>query len=310
MANVAIAKIIDVMKSENAVPAQAVDAEARTAIIAGNGLLPMVVAEALAAKGNPPFVLCLKGEADEALHKYDHAVVSILEFTRLIRALKQSGAKNVVLAGGVRKRPNLSDIRLDFTTLRALPRVFRALGQGDDALLRAFIGLLETYGFHMVGAHQIVPDILAPAPSILTNTKPDKKERHNIVLASQAAALLGTLDVGQGAVAVGGRVVALEGVEGTDNMLKRVRQMRDEGRIPRQGGVLVKCAKPTQDERADLPAIGIDTVTNIAAAGLAGIAIEAGRTVMLSYHDTVQAADAQGLFIVTFDSPSSASTDV
>lgn len=302
MADTATAKIIHDMKMKSDVPAQAVDAEARTAIIAGNGLLPLVVAEALAKKGNPPFVLCLKGEADESLYKYDHAIVSILEFTRLIRVLKQSGAKNVVLAGGVRKRPNLSDIRLDLTTLRALPRVFRALGQGDDALLRAFIGLLESYGFHMLGAHQIVPDILAPAPCVLTSTKPDKKERHNIELASEAAALLGTLDVGQGAVAVGGRVVALEGVEGTDNMLKRVRQMRDEGRIPRHGGVLVKCAKPEQDERADLPAIGIDTVTNIAAAGLAGIAIEAGRTVMLSYHDTVQAADAQGLFIVTFAS--------
>ena len=303
MANTAMLKTThDMMKS--AVPAQAPDAEARTAIIAGNGLLPQVVAEALEKKGNPPFILCLKGEADESLKRYEHVTVSVVEFTRLITALKQSGAKNVILAGGVRQRPHLSDIRLDLTTLRALPRVFRALGKGDDALLRAFIGLLESYGFRMVGAHQIVPDILAPAASVLTTTKPDKKEQHNIELAREAARLLGTLDVGQGAVAVGGRVVALEGAEGTDNMIERVRQMRDEGRIPRQGGVLVKCAKPSQDERADLPTIGIDTVANIAAAGLSGIAIEAGRTVMLSYKDTVQAADAEGLFIVTFDSPS------
>lgn len=289
------------MANKKTVLAQSIDAKARTAIIAGNGLLPLVVAEALEKQGNPPFILCLKGEADERLKRYDNTTFSIVEFSSLIRALKQSGAKNVVLAGGVTKRPNLSDIKLDLTTLRALPRVFRALGQGDDALLRAFLGLLESYGFHMIGAHQIVPDILAPAASILTNTKPDKKELHNIELARQAASMLGALDIGQGAVAVGGRVVALEGVEGTDNMLIRVRQLRHEGRIPKHGGVLVKCAKPSQDERADLPTIGIDTVTNIKAAGLAGIAIEAGRTVMLSYQDTVDTADAQGLFIATFE---------
>ncbi len=299
MANTASSKIIpDMSKSD--VPVQNVDAAARTAIIAGNGLLPQVVAEALEKKGNPPFVVCLKGEADDSLRRFDNETISVVEFTRLIKVLKQSGAKNVILAGGVRQRPHLSDIRLDWTTIRALPRIFRALGKGDDALLRAFIGLLESYGFHMVGAHQIVPDILAPAASVLTSRIPDKKEQRNIDLAREAAVMLGKLDVGQGAIAVGGRVVALEGVEGTDNMIERIKQMRAEGRIPRQGGVLVKCAKPIQDERADLPTIGIDTVSNIAAAGLAGIAIEAGRTVMLSYHDTVQAANAQNLFIVTF----------
>lgn len=287
---------------KSVVPVQGVNPDARTAIIAGNGLLPQVVAEALEKKGNPPFIICLKGEADESLTRYEHDIVSVVEFTRLIKTLRQAGVKNVILAGGLRQRPNLSDIRLDLTTLCALPRVFRALGKGDDALLRAFIGLLESYGFNMVGAHQIVPDILAPATSVLTTVKPDKKEQHNIELAREAAVMLGKLDVGQGAIAVGGRVVALEGVEGTDNMIERIRQMRQEGRIPRQGGVLVKCAKPAQDERADLPTIGIDTVTNIAGAGLAGIAIEGGRTIMLSYHDTVQAANAQGLFIVTFDS--------
>ncbi len=299
MANTASSKIIpDMSKSD--VPVQNVDAAARTAIIAGNGLLPQVVAEALEKKGNPPFVVCLKGEADDSLRRFDNETISVVEFTRLIKVLKQSGAKNVILAGGVRQRPHLSDIRLDWTTIRALPRIFRALGKGDDALLRAFIGLLESYGFHMVGAHQIVPDILAPAASVLTTRVPDKKEQRNIDLAREAAVMLGKLDVGQGAIAVGGRVVALEGVEGTDNMIERIKQMRAEGRIPRQGGVLVKCAKPIQDERADLPTIGIDTVSNIAAAGLSGIAIEAGRTVMLSYHDTVQAANAQNLFIVTF----------
>lgn len=292
----------------DAVPALTGNARARTAIIAGNGLLPLNVAQALEKSGNSPFIVCLKGEADPALERYDHEIVSVLEFTRLIRALKSSGAENVILAGGVRVRPNLSDLRLDLPTIKALPRMFRALGRGDDALLRAFISLLESYGFRMVGAHQIVPDVLAPAPGVLTLIKPDKTELLNIELGKKAALMLGELDVGQGAVAVGGRVVALEGVEGTDNMLLRIAQMRTEGRIPRKGGVLVKCAKPIQDERADLPTIGIDTVTNALDAGLVGIAIEAGRTVMLSSEETVKAANEHDMFIVTFSIPDSATT--
>ncbi len=99
------------------------------------------------------------------------------------------------------------------------------------------------------------------------------------------------MDVGQGAIAAGGRVVALEGAEGTDQMIERVYALRQAGRIPKRGGVLVKMAKPRQDERADLPAIGVSTVENAARAGLSGIAIEAGRTFILGLGETMAAAN-------------------
>jgi DUF1009 family protein len=115
----------------------------------------------------------------------------------------------------------------------------------------------------------------------------------------EAALRLGELDVGQGAIAAGGRVVALEGAEGTDQMIERVYALRQAGRIPKRGGVLVKMAKPRQDERADLPAIGVSTVENAARAGLSGIAIEAGRTFILGLGETMAAANEKGLFIET-----------
>ncbi|WP_312409439.1 UDP-2,3-diacylglucosamine diphosphatase LpxI domain-containing protein, partial [Shinella sp.] len=103
---------------------------------------------------------------------------------------------------------------------------------------------------------------------------------------------------GQGAVAVGGRVVALEGAEGTDGMLERVAALRVAGRISqRRKGVLVKLCKPGQDMRADLPAIGVETLSRARAAGLAGIAVEAGRSLVLERDAIIAEADANGLFV-------------
>ncbi len=274
--------------------------DGRVAIIAGNGLLPIKVAEALKAAGQAPFLVPLRDEADRMLYDYEHQEISIVEFAKLVRSMKAAGVSRVVLAGGVRSRPHVSDLRFDWPTLRAVPYVLRALGQGDDALLRAFIGLLESFGFKVAGAHEVVPDLLAPPPSrILTRALSDDREKRNIRLAMEAALRLGELDVGQGAIAVGGRVVALEGAEGTDLMIERVRELREAGRIPKRGGVLVKMAKPRQDERADLPAIGVSTVENAKRAGLAGIALEAGRTFILGFGETMKSADTNGIFIET-----------
>lgn len=275
-------------------------ARSRTAIIAGNGLLPIRVAAALKADGSPPFVLPLRGEADPSLYEYEHQEISVMDFGLLIRAMRKAGVSQVVLAGGVLNRPHLSDLKCNWPTLRAVPYVLGALGKGDDALLRAFMRLLERFGFEMVGAHEVVPDLLSPVPArCLTRLQPDARARNDIALAMEAALKLGNLDVGQGAVAAGGRVVALEGAEGTDLMLERVHELRQSGRISKRGGVLVKMAKPGQDERADLPAIGPLTIENAARAGLSGLALEAGRTFILGFGETIAAANEKGLFIET-----------
>ena len=272
----------------------------RTAIIAGNGVLPLAVANAIEEMGEKPFLIPLKGEADPELYAYDHCEISVVQLARLIKALKKANITNVILAGGVKSRPNLKDLRPDWTTLSALPKLFRALGQGDDALLKAFISVVEKYGFHVVGAHEVVPQLLAPKEFNLTKKRADEKNWRDIMLAAEAAAILGKLDIGQGAVAVKGRVVAVEGAEGTDNMLRRVTEMRNEKRIPLTGGVLVKRAKEQQDERADLPTIGPETIIHAKQCHLDGVAVEAERTFIVSLKETVEQADKCSLFIETF----------
>lgn len=274
----------------------------RTAIIAGNGSLPVVVAESLRKQGGNPLIVAIKGEAESELYSGDHAEISIVELGGLMKILKAENITNVVLAGGIRHRPEFSAaLKLGNGNFVALYRFMRAFRLGDDGLLRAVVSTIEAYGFRVLGAHEIVPDILAPAPGTITRKKADKESIENMQAARKAATMIGSLDIGQAAIAIGRRVVALEGVEGTDAMLQRVADLRKAKRINRKGGVLVKCAKPQQEVRADLPAIGLSTVENAVQAGLSGIAVEAGRTLILGYGETVAAANAAGLFIETFE---------
>ncbi|WP_208541014.1 LpxI family protein [Bartonella capreoli] len=273
----------------------------RVAIIAGNGILPVAVARALEERGQKPFLVLLCDEADTALYNYEHCELSIGELARLFKILKKAMICNVILAGGVKKRPTLLQLRPDWTTLLALPKLFKALGSGDDSLLKACIRVIEAHGFQVIGAHEVLPDLLAPIEFNLTSRRATQKENVDIQLAAKATRFLGQLDVGQAAVAINGRVVALEGAEGTDSMLRRVHEMRERKQIPLKGGVLVKSAKPQQDHRVDLPSIGPTTVINVAKSGLAGIAVEANRSLILSLRETIEEANKHSLFIETFE---------
>lgn len=271
----------------------------RLAIIAGSGKLPLFLAEAAREAGENPFVLRLKNEADDIWQGFDNTVVGVGDMAGLSALFRQHHIRRVVMSGAVKRRPAFGEIRANFKSLLKLPMALKTLlAGGDDAVLRMVISLIEAQGCQVLGAHEILPGLLATTGPLGAVT-PDTESLKDIEKAADAAEMLGRLDVGQGAIAVGGRIVALEGVEGTDAMLARVRDLRDEGRISRRReGVLVKLCKPQQDLRADLPTIGVSTVQNAKAAGLAGIAVEAGRALVVEREAVIAAADAAGLFVV------------
>ena len=274
------------------------DMRDRLAIIAGGGMLPRYVADAARARGEDPYILALRDECGEDWSGYDHETVSIGSYSDIAAAFRRHGVGRAVLSGWVRRRPEWRDIRAPLKVLLAIPSVVRTLLQGgDDTVLKMVIRLIEAEGVRVVGAHEIVPDLLG-SEGPLGRLAPDAAAEADIAAAAAAALALGRLDAGQGAVAVGGRVVALEGAEGTDGMLERVAQLRAAGRISqRRKGVLVKLCKPGQDLRADLPSIGVETLRRAKAAGLAGIAVEAGRSLVLERATIVAEADAEGLFV-------------
>ncbi len=276
--------------------------QGRLAIIAGEGRLPHDVALAARCAGENPFVVALSGEANQDWQDFDHVSIGIGDAAALSRALRENGVARVIMSGAVKRRPEWRDIRPTFRIMWQLPSVLRILlGKGDDVVLRMVIDLIESMGHTVISAQDVVPDLLA-VTGPLTHTRPSKVDWTDIEAGRTAALALGRLDVGQGAVAVGGRVIALEGAEGTDQMLHRVAGLRSAGRISaRRRGVLVKFCKPQQDERADLPSIGLSTVENAARAGLAGIAVEAGRSLVLDRREMVARADELGLFVVGID---------
>jgi DUF1009 family protein len=277
-------------------------AAGRLAIIAGGGLLPSYVAEAARAAGENPVIVALKDESDRRWDGYDHAVIAIGDFAALEGLLNRYGIGRVVMSGSVRRRPEWREVRPTLRTLMKMPAAIRTLlSGGDDTVLQMVIRLIEGNGRRVVGAHEIAPDLLA-AVGPLGTAIPGEEDRRDINRAAEAAEMLGRLDVGQGAVAIGGRIVALEGPEGTDEMLERVAGLRAAGRIsPRRRGALVKLCKPQQDIRADLPAIGVSTVLNAKKAGLAGVAVEAGRSLVLDRAAVLKAADEAGLFVCGID---------
>lgn len=265
--------------------------------------MPVAVAESLSSAGQEPFVVIVadESEKDSGLDRFDHAILSLEEIGHLVPVLKKNRVTHAVLAGGISRRPSLWALRPTWSLARVLPEALTALSRGDDALLRILIRYLEAGGVKVVGAHEVVPDLLA-ASGPLTRCKPERGDAADLRAAFEAARAIGALDIGQAAVSIGGRVIALEGVEGTDGLLHRVASLRGHGRMAgKTRGVLVKCAKPRQEMRADLPAIGPATVEGASAAGLVGIGIEAGRSFVLDAAGVFARADALGVFIIGLD---------
>ena len=269
------------------------------AIIAGNGLLPFSVARAARDGGYDPFIVQLSGEGEHDWSEFQSMEASIGAFAPVVASLNARRIKKVVLSGGVTARPELLSLRPTMRVLTSFPAIWRTVRSGgDDAVLRMVIGLFEREGFQIVGAQDIAGDLVVTAGP-MGRLRADQGLRKDIEAAAHAALTVGRMDIGQGAVSVDGRVVAIEGAEGTDQMLQRVIWMREAGRISKhRPGVLVKLCKPQQDTRADLPSIGPETVRAAAAAGLSGIAVEAGRSLILNRPEAIAEADEAGLFIM------------
>jgi UDP-2,3-diacylglucosamine hydrolase len=267
----------------------------KTAILAGSGRLPELLAHALRNAGTPPLCVSIDGEAGSWINEFDHKTLKSVEVGMLVRVLKAKGVKQVVLAGGIRARPSLWSIRFDWVTLSNLRRFHKALGKGDDRLLRSIIEMLERQGFKVIGAHEILPGLVAPK-GVLTRRRPDGADMEDRELALGAALSNGANDMGQAAVAIAGKIVAVEDARGTDDMLSRVKDMGSALNLAARG-VLAKAAKPRQEHRADLPSIGPETVDNAVSARLAGIVVSAGSALILDREEVIKRADAAGIFV-------------
>jgi DUF1009 family protein len=261
-------------------------------IIAGGGDLPARLIEACQSTGRPFFVVALKGQADHpVIETVPHKWARMGSAGTGEKILREAGVEEIVLAGWVR-RPSVKDLVPDFRVAKVLLKAAME-GLGDDGLLGLGVREAEKVGFRFVGAHTILPDLLAPEGP-LSRKRPNRQAEADIARGMEVVKGLGELDIGQACIVQQGIVLGVEAIEGTDGLIRRSVELRRRG----QGGVLVKMKKPNQDERFDMPTIGDRTVEEAQQAGLAGIAIEAGGTIVLDRAEVAAAADKAGLFVV------------
>ena len=243
-------------------------------------------------------LFAIKGACDaKQAERFRHHWISVGQLGRATKLFRDEGCRDLLFIGTL-VRPALSEVRLDFGTLRAIGKIWASFRGGDDHLLSGIGRILEGQGFRMVGIKDVAPDLLVPE-GCLTGARPDERAQADIARGRDVLAALSPFDIGQAAVVIDGHVVGVEDIEGTDGLLGRIARLREQGRIrvPAGRGVLVKAPKAGQDLRYDLPTIGPRTVEGAANAKLAGIAIVAGNTIAADPQGMIEAADKAGLFI-------------
>ena len=267
-------------------------------IIAGGGELPHAVAQSVRDAGRDVFVVALTGSAASGwVEQFAHVWVGLGEPGKALKALSGAGASDILLAGRV-DRPKFSELKLDAKGEMVLPRVVAAARKGDDALLRILVEIFVRDGFRALSVSEAAPGLVC-GEGPLGQLTPNEDHKADMDSAFAIVRALGALDVGQAAVVCEGLALAVEAAEGTDAMIARIAFLREalRGTPDNKRGVLVKALKPTQDAKTDMPVIGVETVRNAAAAGLAGIALEAGKSLIVDKRAVAAEADRLGLFV-------------
>lgn len=267
--------------------------DAKLGIIAGGGVLPKFLIEHCQAIGRDFFVIAVENNADKAIFSPDipHKWVRIGKSGTALKALQEQKVAEIVMIGTIH-RPSFADLVPDLRTTAFFAKIgLKSLG--DDGILRAVVAEIEGEGMRVVGIQDVMPELLVKS-GILTKTKPDKQALADIERGTTAALALGRLDIGQSVIVQQGLVLGVEGIEGTDELIKRCGTYQRKG----VGGVLIKLRKPQQDMRIDLPTIGTRTIENLHAAGMRGVAIHTGNALIVDETTVINLANKYKMFVV------------
>lgn len=262
-------------------------------IVAGGGSLPGLLIDHCQQIGRPFYVLAIEGNADRAAfdNKIAHQWIRIGQAGTGFKRFCEEKIEEVVMIGTIH-RPTLTDLMPDLRTAAFFAKIgFKALG--DDGILRALVNEIESENMRVVGVHEVIPELLVKE-GVLSKIKPDKQAMADIARGTEVAFALGKLDVGQSVITQQGLVLGVEGIEGTDELIKRCGAYQRKG----SGGVLVKIRKPQQDMRIDLPTIGTKTVENAHQSGLRGIAVHSGNALIVDEAEVIKLANKYKMFII------------
>jgi hypothetical protein len=262
----------------------------RVGLVAGEGELPALLAREIQATGTEVVAIALSDPIAQRLQPFVQRLYCFGagQANKIIDALKRESVRELVLIGKVSKAVLFHRWRFDSRAWRILRRVSSFQ---DDVLLREIIREFESEGLHVVAPSRFIPD-LCPKGGILTRGRPTRRQWQDIDVGLHAARRLGTLGIGQTVVVKHGTILAVEGMEGTDEAITR------GCRLAYEGAVVVKVSRPGQDPRLDLPTVGLQTLAVMQAGHATALAIEAGKTVVVGGETFARAADDAGICVV------------
>ena len=258
-------------------------------IIAGEGKMPVYIAQKAAAKGVEVFVAGIKGNANAA----DYPTARVFQTLRLgqlgacIRFFKNHGVTQVIMAGRVKHTSIFSNLMPDLRTAKALASL---KNRQTKSILAGVINEFKKDGLEFISSASFLEDFLPPA-GVLSARTPNEQEQQAIDFGFQTAKQLAAMDIGLTCVVSQNAVIAVEGMEGTDRCIRRAGELVREGSGKKQTVAVVKVARPNQDNRYDLPVLGKGTIESVVAAGFSVLAFEAGKTLVMDLEEVVKLAD-------------------
>jgi len=265
-------------------------------ILAGGGEVPVEIADALRRHGKSVYIVAIDAKASPRIGAHAHERISIGQVGRMLALFRHNRCSRLVIAGHL-SRPDIFRLRIDFGFFLHLPTILSLLHGGDDYVLRLVIAFFERQGFVVAGIPDLAPELIADE-GVLTCTDATECDTREAAYGYELIRKLGPFDIGQAVVVRDGRIIAIEGVDGTDAMLARLAE--DHKDETTAAGTLIKATKPGQELRVDLPTIGTATVAACKKAGLKTIAVEAGRSVIAERDETVDRANRAGIGILGF----------
>jgi len=267
---------------------------ARIGIIAGNGNFPFLALQGARDLGHEVTVIAIKEEAfpdlEASARKVDAVLhwVSLGQLGKCIKLLKAAGVSQAVMAGQVRHVKIFSGIIPDLTLLSVLRRL---KARNTDALISAVADVMKDEGIDLLDSTLFLAPLLA-TEGVLGERMPDERERADIEFGYRMADAIAALDIGQTIAVKHKAVVAVEAMEGTDEVIGRA------GHLAGPGVCVIKVAKPNQDMRFDVPVIGIATIQAMRVAGATALSIDAGKTLVLDGERVLASANEASIAIV------------
>ena len=259
-------------------------------IIAGNGVYPLLLADSAHKAGVKKITAAaFTGETDRSLEQHVDLVewMRVGQLSRLLKFFQKQKIRHAIMAGQIAPK-NLFDLRPDWKALLMLARLKERNAESIFAAIGEELRKIDT---ELLPATSFLEDYLAPA-GMIAGLRLSRREEGDVDLGWKTAKEIARMDVGQTVVVKNGTVLALEGLEGTNEAIRR------GGKLAREGAVVVKVAKPNQDMRFDVPVIGIETIGVAREAHIRVIAVEAGKTLLLERDAIVDLAQKANISII------------